>query len=157
MLGLHQATDFLVDRLKLFRRGLAVFGRCADAGPNLTLQARDADHIELVQVRCGDRQETHTLQQRVVRIVGFFQNAGIECQPGNFTVDIAFAQLLGARTALRPAGGFLRSGGRGARGLIPCLRGAIQLHVVHPAILSLSPDEVTGGDCYRTMTLFKGG
>ena len=132
MLGLHQAADLLMDGVKLFRRGLAVFGRRAHAGPHLALKAGDTDHVELIQVRCRDRQETQPFQQRVVGVIGFLKHPRIEGQPGNFPVDVAFAQLLGAGPALRrPCPAFLGAAVAGAFGVFSGLGRGFQLNIVH--------------------------
>jgi len=41
-------------------------------------KARHADHVELVEVRGGNRQETQPLQQRMVQVLRLLQNAVVE-------------------------------------------------------------------------------
>ncbi len=72
----------LIDARKLLRRGQPIVARCRDPGADHALQAGHADHIELVQVGGGDGKKPQALQQRMPRILGFFQNAAVERQPG---------------------------------------------------------------------------
>jgi hypothetical protein len=50
-------------------------------------QTRDADGVELVEVRPADRDEAQPLQQRVVAVLRLLDDAMVEIEPGQFTVD----------------------------------------------------------------------
>ena len=58
------ASRMRVDRLA---RRAPVGARRVDAGVDLVVQAGDADHEELVEVRGVDREELHALEQRAAR------------------------------------------------------------------------------------------
>jgi hypothetical protein len=58
------------------------------AALQLVEQARDPDHEELVEVRAEDREELDALQQRVGRILRFFQHALLEFQQAELAVDV---------------------------------------------------------------------
>ena len=62
----------LVDDL---RRRAPVRARVAEAGVDLVVQAGDADHEELVEVRGVDRRELQALQQRLVELLGELEDA----------------------------------------------------------------------------------
>jgi hypothetical protein len=51
-------------------------------------EAGDADHQEFVEIAARDRQETQPLQQRVIWIAGFGQDATVERQPAQLAVEI---------------------------------------------------------------------
>ena len=63
-----QARDLGVDRVELLLRGETVRRRQDDAGRDLTPQSRDANHVELVEVRAEDREELDALEQRHTRV-----------------------------------------------------------------------------------------
>jgi hypothetical protein len=80
-----------------------------DALADLALEAGDAHHEELVEVIGRDRQEPHPLEQRMVRIGGFFQDPAVEVQPGQFAVDEALRQCAQRRLGRR--GGYVSLAG----------------------------------------------
>jgi len=51
------------------------------------LQAGHAHHVELVEVRRGNRKKAEPLQKRMTRILCFFEDAPVEGQPRQFAVD----------------------------------------------------------------------
>src|SRR5205823_808779 len=53
----------------------------------LFAQPRYANHKEFVEVGAEDREELYSFQQRVGRVIGFFQNARVEFQPAQFAVE----------------------------------------------------------------------
>ena len=53
---------------------VAVFNALHDAG--------DADFDKFVEIRGGDGEEFHPLEQGIARIFGFLQNTAVEAQPG---------------------------------------------------------------------------
>src|SRR3546814_8313309 len=77
----------------LLGRREAVLARRGDTGGDLTLQARHPDHVELVEVRGGDRQEPQALEQRMALVLGFFEDALVECKPRDFAVDEPFDRI----------------------------------------------------------------
>ena len=68
----------LLDRLA---RRAPVLQRLLDARVDLVVQARDADHEELVEVGRVDGAELHPLQQRDRRVLGEFEHTLVELQP----------------------------------------------------------------------------
>ena len=63
-LALEVLAHRRADQLDRLARRAPVLQRRLDPGVDLVVQARDADHEELVEVRGGDRAELHALQQR---------------------------------------------------------------------------------------------
>ena len=63
-------------------------GADRDAGLHLLLQAADADHEELVEVRAEDGEELEPFQQRHGRVLRLFQDAAVELQPAQLAVDV---------------------------------------------------------------------
>ena len=55
-----------------------------DLGLDLLLEARDADHEELVEVGAVDRDELQPLEQRVALVERFFEDAIVELEPREF-------------------------------------------------------------------------
>ncbi|MCC2653696.1 MAG: hypothetical protein K0Q60_3862 [Microvirga sp.] len=76
--------------LLLGREPVLRYGR--HAGADLTSQARDADHEELVQVLGRDRQEAQLLQERMVAVGGLLQHPPVELQPGQLAIDEALRE-----------------------------------------------------------------
>ena len=62
--------------------------RTGDAGRDFLLQAADADHEEFVEVRGEDRQKLDALEQRHVRVAGLVEDAAVEFEPRQITVDV---------------------------------------------------------------------
>jgi hypothetical protein len=58
-----------------------------DALAHLAFEAGDAHHEELVEIGGRDRQEADALQQRMIEVQRFLENAPVELQPGKFAVD----------------------------------------------------------------------
>ena len=70
---------------------------------HLAAQARHAHHVELVEVRGGDRQEAQALEQRMALVLGFLQHPPIELEPGQLAVEKAARSEGGdARTRFQP-------------------------------------------------------
>ncbi len=55
--------------------------------PNGCLQAADAHHKELVQVRCSDCEKPETFEQWYTFIPAFIQYALVELKPTQFSID----------------------------------------------------------------------
>ena len=79
------------------------------AGRDLVLQAGDADLEELVEVLAEDGEELGPLEQRHVGVLGQGQDAGVEVEPGELTVEVP-RRVHGPETSGRPVG---RSGASG--------------------------------------------
>ncbi len=89
----------LLDDAEDLGGGGADVRRHGQAGEDAALQARDADHEELVEVAGEDGEEVGPLQQRQVGVFGQFEHPGVERQPAQFTVEVA---LRGQRAVVDP-------------------------------------------------------
>ena len=78
-----------VDLGELLGGRQAVLARLHDAGVDLSVEARDAHHVEFIEVGGGDGQKAQALEQRVAEIVRLLQDAAIELQPGQLAIEIA--------------------------------------------------------------------
>ena len=83
-----QAADGLVAVLDLARGRAAVDGDLLHAGLDLLLEAADALHEELVEVRGGDGQKLHALEQRRALVLRLVQHAAVEGEPGQFAIEV---------------------------------------------------------------------
>jgi hypothetical protein len=110
----HQRVGGGPDGVQLVDRAHAVVGRRGDAGPDLAAQAGHPDHVEFVQVAGRDGKITQPLQQRVFRVVGLLDDAGVEGQPRQLAVDET-----GAAVHRAVARGFRAGGGAGTVGGLP--------------------------------------
>ena len=108
----QQGLGAELDLGKLLRGSAAVGRHRGDTGLGLTDQASDANGIEFVEVGGADRDEAHTLEQRMTGVLGFLHDAVVEVQPGQFAVD----EAVGADGRDRPRGDCrgCGSGGLGA-------------------------------------------
>ena len=79
----------LADLTQLLAWGEAVRGAHRQAHLVTTLQAGDANHVELVEVGGEDRQELRSLQQWQRGVGGQRQHARVEVQPAQFAVEVA--------------------------------------------------------------------
>ena len=82
-----QQLGHLVDLGDLLRRGQAVGGMGRNALLDHALEARDADHEELVEVGSGDRQKAQALEQRMAAVARLREDAAVEGEPGELAVD----------------------------------------------------------------------
>ena len=96
----HEPVGALVDGANLRCGAQAVLRGFDDARLDLTMQAGDADHVELVEVRCRDREKAQALQRRVVEVLGLLHHPRVEVKPAQLTID----ELVGRREALRLGG-----------------------------------------------------
>ena len=87
LLILLQALDLDEQLFKLLFRSAAVGALDRDALANLAGKAGDADHEKLVEVGRRDRQEPHTFEQRMIRVLRFFEDTAVELKPGEFPID----------------------------------------------------------------------
>ncbi len=85
---LQHLSRALTHRLELLLRVVSVRRDVFDLFANLLQRRRDANHEELVEIRAGDREELHTLEQRVRGVARLCQNALVELQPTELAVDI---------------------------------------------------------------------
>ena len=97
LLVMRQSRHRLADAGELLVGGQSVRAQRGDRLAHLTLQAGDAHHEKFVEVVGRDRQEAHPLQERMVAIGRFLQDAAVEVQPGQFAVD----ETLGLRPQSR--------------------------------------------------------
>ncbi len=81
LLVLLEALDLDEKLLQLLLGRAAVRALDSNALADLAGQPGHPDHEELVEIGCRDRQEADALEQRVMRVLGFLQDAAIELQP----------------------------------------------------------------------------
>jgi hypothetical protein len=86
--GLDQRPDPLADLRPPHARGEPLRRAGVHTFGDLLLDAADADHEELVEVRVEDRQEPQPLEQRVLRVLGLFEHAGVEREPRQLAIEI---------------------------------------------------------------------
>ena len=82
-----QRVRVVEDHFQLVDRAHAGRGGHRKARGDAALEAGDADHEELVEVRGEDREEADPLQQVQVRVLGELEHAGVEVQPAQFPVQ----------------------------------------------------------------------
>ena len=75
-------------RGELLGRRPAIGGAADRAGLHLLAQPGDADLEELIEVAREDGQELGPLQQRVALVAGLVEDAGVELEPGQLTVQV---------------------------------------------------------------------
>ena len=76
-------------------RGAADVRRHGEAGVDAALQAGDAHHEELVEVRGEDREEVRALEHRQPRVLGELEHALVEREPAELAVEVALGGQLG--------------------------------------------------------------
>jgi hypothetical protein len=84
----REARHLHVDRIELLLRCEAVGRRLNDAGRDLTPNAGDANHVELVEIPTEDAEKFYSLQQRHPRIERFMQHARVERQPAELAIEV---------------------------------------------------------------------
>ena len=89
----HETSGELVDRSKLLHRRQAVLRQRRDAGANLAVHAGGANHVEFIEIGGGNREKSQALEQWMLLVAGFFQNAMIELQPGQLAIVEAVRSL----------------------------------------------------------------
>jgi hypothetical protein len=92
-LQLHQPRDLGVDRIELILRRTAVVRPLHHARRDLTAESRDANHVELVEVRREDRQELDALEQRRPRVQCLMKDAGVEGKPTQLPIEIELGSI----------------------------------------------------------------
>ncbi len=80
--------DLLAHRLDLLGGAHPVGATTLDRGLDLVVEAGDADHEELVQVRLVDRAELDPLEQRKLVVLDQLQDAVVEVHPGGLAVEV---------------------------------------------------------------------
>ena len=76
-------------------RGAADVRRHGEAGVDAALEAGDAHHEELVEVRGEDREEVRALEDRQPRVLGELEHALVEREPAELAVEVALGEQLG--------------------------------------------------------------
>ena len=84
-----QAVRLLADGTQLLAGAQAAGRGDGDAGVDTALEAGDADHEEFIEVGGEDRGEIAAFQQRLVFVLGEFEDSLVELQPAEFSVEIA--------------------------------------------------------------------
>ncbi len=79
---------------ELLRRAETVDGQPFDAALHLADQPGNPDHHEFVEVAAGNRQEPQPFEQRIFRIAGLGQHAGIEGEPAQLAIDVMVRRSL---------------------------------------------------------------
>ena len=59
-----------------------------DPGSDLASKTRDANHVELVEVRAEDREEFQALEQRISGVERLVEDPGVELEPAQLTIDV---------------------------------------------------------------------
>ena len=123
-LARHHRPRLGVDRGELLEgRAVGAGVELAHVAGELLLQAPHPLHEELVEVRIEDGDELQPLEQRIGRVLGLVQHAGVELQPRELPVeeiggfDDLFERLHTGR--VRFGHGRSASGGSGERALPP--------------------------------------
>src|SRR5512142_1519507 len=75
------------DSGQLLRRREPVGEWLGDAGIELLLQTRDADHEKLVKIRAVNRKKLYALEQGPTRVTRLIENPFIERQPRQLPID----------------------------------------------------------------------
>ena len=83
----HHRVRAGADGRELLGGGQPVGRRLGDVARQLLLEAGDADHEELVQVRRDDGQELEALGERHRRVARLLEHPFVEPQPGQLAVD----------------------------------------------------------------------
>ena len=100
----HQRIGARGDQRQLLRRGETVDRAILDAAQLLALESRDANHEEFVEIGPADRQEPQPFEQRAGRIIGLGQNAAVELQPAQLTIEKAWLCAGGGRARFQFGG-----------------------------------------------------
>ena len=87
LLLVGQLGDEAGDAVELLGRRQSVLARRLDAGDDLATQAGHAHHVELIEVRCRDREEAQALKQWMALIHSFLENPAIELQPRQLPIE----------------------------------------------------------------------
>ncbi len=109
------------DLVQRLRGPAPVLQRLVDPGLDLVVQAGDADHEELVEVRGRDRAELEPLEQRHRVVLGELEHARVELQPGELAVEEQRGRV---EVELRRCGGRV---GHGDGGIIAVCPGALSM------------------------------
>ena len=76
-----------LDGVECFRRAHAIRADIARLAFDLLLDAGDANLEKLVEIRAEDGEEFDPLDQRLRRVLRFFQNAPVELEPAQLAID----------------------------------------------------------------------
>ena len=92
------------DRRELLPGAQTVVARHRNILPRQFFEAGDPHHVEFVEVAVGDRQEAKPFEQRMRRIGRLVEDAFIEREPGQFTVDVSVLRRRRAAPGQRAIG-----------------------------------------------------
>ena len=70
-----------------------ILGALVDPGAHLAPEAGHAHHVELVEVRSGDRQEPEPLQQRMPLVERFLEDPRVEGEPRKLAIEEALRRI----------------------------------------------------------------
>ena len=84
-----QSVRLVADGAQLLPRAQSGGGGHGDAGVDAALQTRHADHEELIEVVREDRGEARAFDDRQILVLGEFENALVELQPAELTIEEA--------------------------------------------------------------------
>ena len=77
----------------LLLRRAPIVGQLLHPGDRLLLEAADPLHEKFVEVRRGDGQELHPLEQRIALVERLGKNAPVEREPGEFAIEEQFGRF----------------------------------------------------------------
>ena len=89
LLHRHQLAGTAIDRDERLSRREPILRRRGDTRGDLAFQPGDAHHVELVEVRRGNRQEAQAFEQRMARVGALLDHTLVEREPGKLAVDVA--------------------------------------------------------------------
>ncbi len=93
VLLVDEARGAGADRLQCLRDRKPVGGPVNGAGIEKLLQARHPNLKKLVEVRAGDAQKLHALEQRYSAVLGLFQYPLVELEERQLPVDVKLRNL----------------------------------------------------------------
>ena len=76
------------DAFELLGGGQAVGAAGVGAGLVQLQDAGDANFVEFVEIAGDDGHELDAFEQGIALVLGLFEHAGVEVEPGEFAVDI---------------------------------------------------------------------
>src|SRR6266550_1724073 len=59
-----------------------------NSGSDLPAQARDANHVELVEVRAENREKFQSLEERIAFVERLVKNSRVEFEPAQLAIDV---------------------------------------------------------------------
>lgn len=92
--ALSEDADFFGDEVELIVGGEPIGGESGDFLFALFDESGDANHVELIEIGFEDGEEFAPFEERVFVIFRFMEDAGIELEPAEFSVDVAFVAVV---------------------------------------------------------------